>query len=596
MQISEKFESKVAEHQEQQNRYDATLRTFAIARTIVFILALVVFVYFINARAMMVAFALLFGLLFIFALLVRHYNNLKFKRDQQRFLVEINMEEIRRLENDYSGFDEGSEYVNSAHPYSTDLDIFGKHSIFQLLNRTSTYPGKQRLADYLLANKTPRDLSAVQKTVSELAKYPDLLAEYQALGRHNKSGKEDFENFQTWTTAEEKVQPTTWLKYVRWLLPLLFLILTVVVLVFSLTYYILLPSVIIHLLILGRFHRYASDVVDNTEHSVKLLQSYMRQIELLEQQSFEGRDLQQLKDTFYTGAKDARAEIKRLAYYFEQLQSRSNMLHVFFNVPMLLDIHWLWAIEGWMNKHREDLQSWFHSLAEMEVMISMAGHFYANSSWTMPTLSAEDYHLETQGLGHPLIHPSKRVSNDFGMSGTGQIVVLTGPNMAGKSTFLRTIAVNVVLAKIGSAVCAQSFSFNPNFSIYTSMRLADDLSESISSFYAELSRIKGLLDKLGRGEQVLFFLDEILKGTNSADRHKGSKALIRQLGKMGVSGFVSTHDIELGNLSTDMSGVHNFSFESEIKNDELYFDYKLRQGVCQSFNASTLMKEMGIEI
>jgi len=354
--------------------------------------------------------------------------------------------------------------------------------------------------------------------------------------------------------------------------------------------------VVVNLLLLLKYHKYASEVVESTGKSLKMLQSFRHHIELVIAQNFPKGALQELAGNFYKENHHANKEIKKITDLLEQLQARNNIFHIFLNIPLLLDIHWLLRIEQWQEKNAENVQRWFDTLAEFEVLISLAGQAFANENWTYPKFSTEPYLLKSEGLGHPLILTNQRVVNDFAINGKGEVVLLTGPNMAGKSTFLRTIGVNIIMAQIGGVVCAAEFIINPDVQVFTAMRIKDNLSESISSFYAELSRIKELLDLVEQGKPVLYFLDEILKGTNSADRHKGAVALINQLSTLNVTGFVSTHDLALGELSKDLEKVSNFSFESIISDGNIEFDYKIRPGICQSFNACELMRQMGIKV
>src|SRR5690606_31371401 len=207
----------------------------------------------------------------------------------------------------------------------------------------------------------------------------------------------------------------------------------------------------------------------------------------------------------------------------------------------------------------------------------------------------DPYNFNGKNLGHPLLKEQHRIDNDFSFNGKGSIIILTGSNMSGKSTFLRTLGTNAVLALMGGVVCAEDLKIGL-VRVFTSMRTVDSLEESVSSFYAELQRLKQLLESGDENQRTFFMLDEILKGTNSYDRHKGAASLVKQLHKLNVLGIVSTHDIELGNMSEKLPSINNYSFTSVVEKDEIIFDYKLHPGICQSFNASKLMERMGIEI
>jgi len=232
----------------------------------------------------------------------------------------------------------------------------------------------------------------------------------------------------------------------------------------------------------------------------------------------------------------------------------------------------------------------------LEALCSLAGFSYSNPHYVYPSIEDEKAYIKVRSLGHPLILNQERITNDLDLEKPGSIALVTGSNMSGKSTFLRTVGVNIVLGLCGAPVCAESAEIS-HVQLFTGMRTEDNLEEHVSSFYAELQRIQSLLKMVDQEETtILFMLDEILKGTNSKDRHKGAAALIRQLSKTNSFGFVSTHDLELGDLQQELSGVKNYSFNSRIEGDEIIFDYTLEEGLCRSFNASKLMEKIGINM
>lgn len=600
MQPEEFFKEQNRSHSERYEQLNRSALKVAYLRVVVFLLAIIGFVYFINSRELSLALAILFVFFLAFGLLVKRHNKLRFKRDQHDYLAQINNEELVRLENNFTSIADGVEFNVEDHAYSEDLDILGKNSIYQLLNRTTTFPGKELLAKRLLGQKSVSELAQYQKSVSELAQSPDFIQQYQALGRHVKADSDDYIRFNTWLFNPPIIIRIKAFQLLKYLLPAIIFIGTVVIALLSITYYWLLPIVIVNMVLLGKYHNYAKDVVDNTTASIAMLKSFEYHLALIESKQFTSEFLIELQKRFKTDAISARLEIKKISELLENLQARNNLLHAFINIPLLLDIHWLNRIENWQERNKVLVTNWFEALAEFEVLNSLAGQSFSQPAWVFPHTSSEPYLFQAKDLGHPMINENIRINNDFPnentVLGNGKVVLLTGPNMAGKSTFLRTVAVNLVLAKMGGAVCATQLSFNPEMEVFTAMRIKDNLSESISSFYAELSRIKQLLNKVNEGIPIFYFLDEILKGTNSADRHKGAVALIKQLIDLGVSGFVSTHDITLGEMAKEFDHVSNYSFESIIEGDQITFDYKIREGICQSFNASELMRQMGIKI
>jgi DNA mismatch repair ATPase MutS len=284
---------------------------------------------------------------------------------------------------------------------------------------------------------------------------------------------------------------------------------------------------------------------------------------------------------------------------FEKLDYRNNpYFAIFVGIPTLWDMHILNGLENWKAAHHAHLTEWLDLLADTEAMNSLAGHAFANPDYTVPQVKdSPEVTIVANGLGHPLIPAAKRISNNFAMQGTGKTILVTGSNMSGKSTFLRTIGLNLVLAQVGAVVSAGAFACSP-VRVFSSMRTQDSLEESTSSFYAELKRLRKLLLLADEQHQapVFYLLDEILKGTNSADRHRGAEALIRQLHAKKASGMVSTHDLELGEWGATETYIHNFHFRSDVENGQLHFDYRLHEGICRSFNASELMRMMGIAI
>ena len=256
----------------------------------------------------------------------------------------------------------------------------------------------------------------------------------------------------------------------------------------------------------------------------------------------------------------------------------------------------VFALEKWKEYNKQDISNWFKGLADMEAISSTGNLAFNHPEWVFPEFSNEDAVFESNELGHPLIPTDKRVTNSFSTKDVNQLNLVTGSNMAGKSTFLRSIGINMVLAMMGAPVCARQLTLSP-MKVMSSMRISDNLEESTSTFYAELKKLKEIIEAVNRNEKVFLLLDEILRGTNSADRHIGSKSLIKQLIHHKAAGVLATHDLELAKLAEIYpENIKNYHFDVQVTNEELYFDYKLKTGICQSMNASILMKKIGIEL
>jgi len=317
----------------------------------------------------------------------------------------------------------------------------------------------------------------------------------------------------------------------------------------------------------------------------------------IEKANFKSKLLRDLQNKYVGGHTRSSQTIKALKTILDRTDIRLNPL-VFLplNTFSFWDLQQVLILEKWKKENKEHIDDWFHSLSEMECLSSLANLSFNNPDWTTPKISEDHGTFIAESLGHPLILKEMLVTNSFSTEGSGGLSLITGSNMAGKSTFLRSVGVNIVLAMMGSAVYAKSFTVS-NMKVISSMRISDNLEENTSTFYAELKKLKEVIEAVYRSEKVFLLLDEILRGTNSADRHTGSKALIKQLIQHNAVGLIATHDLELAKLAEEFpSKLHNYHFDVQVTGDELYFDYKLKRGVCTSMNASLLMKKIGIEL
>lgn len=331
----------------------------------------------------------------------------------------------------------------------------------------------------------------------------------------------------------------------------------------------------------------------------KELETLSDSIHWIENKSFESSLLQHLKHTYsLSNGITASGNINALKKILDRLDYRLNpIVFVPLSIFLCWDLQQIFSLEKWKLKNQDQLAGWFSSLAQLEVLSSLGNLTFNHPAWIFPEVNTiSDNIFDSEELGHPLIQEEKRINNSFTTEGVGKINLVTGSNMAGKSTFLRSTGINIVLAMMGSTVCAKKLILSP-VKVMSSMRISDNLEESTSTFYAELKKLKEVIDAVYNNEKVFLLLDEILRGTNSADRHAGSKALIKQLIQHKAVGIIATHDLELAKLEAEYPGqLHNYHFDVQVANDELYFDYKLNGGICRSMNASILMKKIGIEL
>ncbi|WP_240543538.1 MutS-related protein [Spirosoma foliorum] len=542
-----------------------------------------------------------------FLILLKKHQSVRRERDLNHQLVFINQDEAARLKRQYLRPETGDLFGSPTHYYSGDLDVFGKHSLFRLLNRTHTYEGQSRLAAWLKAPSNPDAIRLRQQAVAELKPQLDWRQQLEALATIEETVGRSPDALVKWAMAETTPLPS-YLNAVRFLFPAITLGLFIAWLLGYVHGTAVLLGLAVHGLILSQTAAKAKEVSEQTFEISAALRAFQSLIKQAEQVKGDSVRLRAIREALTSKDRSASEAIGLLSRLTEGLNYRRNpYFFLLFGIATLWDVHYLFRLEGWRQQYGPDLSRWFKALGELEALNSLTGFAYAHPTYTTPDIVDDELLLDFTQASHPLLPPDRSVANSLTLSGAGQTILITGSNMSGKSTFLRTVGANVVLALAGAVVSAELFWCSP-VRVFTSMRTQDSLEESTSSFYAELKRLQtliGLTKQTASADQnrspqdrlpVLYFLDEILKGTNSADRHRGAEALIRQLHQTNASGFVSTHDLELGQLTDADNFVRNFHFQSDLQDGELVFDYKLRNGICESFNASQLMKAIGIEM
>ncbi|GAB3953076.1 MutS family DNA mismatch repair protein [Spirosoma harenae] len=569
----------------------------AFARLVWFVGSVAAIWLFIRLDQQLAAIAsLLIGIVGFLVLLKRH-QAARQKRDLNQKLAFINQDEAARLKRQYLRPETGEQFSSPTHYYSGDLDVFGKHSLFRLLNRTHTYEGQNRLTNWLKSPSAPDAVRLRHQVVAELKPQIDWRQEFEALAYVEETVSHSPANLVKWANAEITPLPG-YMAIIRFLFPAITLSLFIAWLAGYIPGTAVLLSLAVHGLILSQTSARAKEVSEQTFEISTALRSFRSLFEKAEQLKSDAIRLQAIRKALTSDDQSASEAIGKLSRLTEGLNYRRNpYFYLFFGIATLWDIHYLYRLEYWRKTHGPHLGRWFEALGELEALNSLAGFAFAHPSYATPDIVDDEFVLDFTAAAHPLLAPDRSVANSLKLTGSGQTVLITGSNMSGKSTFLRTVGANVVLALAGAVVSAERFWCSPVL-VFTSMRTQDSLEESTSSFYAELKRLQTLIQQTKQHNKipVLYFLDEILKGTNSADRHRGAEALIRQLHQTTASGFVSTHDLELGQLTDADNFVRNFHFQSDLQNGELIFDYKLRNGICESFNASQLMQAIGIEM
>ena len=533
-------------------------------------------------------------LLFIY-LVVKH-NRLK---DHHKYLYiyhEINEKALERFNGNWNKFkDTGLEFQEDHHPFSGDLDIFGQGSLFQYINTTTTYMGRQTLKKYLTEpSKNMEQINKRQEAVAELA---DKLAFRQRLtaeGLITPDRSDDNEDLYDFFKTKVEIYTKPWLIIGVRLFPVISIGFILLYFLEIVSYRIPFLTVLIQILIFRYQLKVRSNILDLVYKHEDGIKTYSKILYQIEKNHFKSNYLIELKDRLQDGSNTkAFEQIKRLGRIADQISNRSNIYFIPINVITLWDYQCMVALEDWKNQSGSLIETWLDTIGTFEALSSLANLRYDHPDWCFPKIVDQPYYIMAKDMGHPLI-TEDRVCNDFKIEDPTKVLLITGSNMSGKSTYLRTAGINMVLAYAGAPVCAKEFYCNI-FSIYTCMRVSDNLEKNTSSFYAELLRIKKIVDE-SKINNVFFLLDEVFKGTNSQDRHEGAKLLIKKLLDNKAIGLVSTHDLELGVLEKESDNkIKNYHFKEYYENNEIFFDYRLNQGVSNTKNALYLIGMIGID-
>lgn len=544
-----------------------------------------------------------------FLLLVKYHNRLFPRKDYQEKRLEVNRQELAALDQDTSAFDDGKEFADPAHPYTYDLDVFGPRSLFQYVNRTCTRLGREQLAGWMACHLDKREpILRRQEAVQELAAKPSFRQHFRILGLLNKGQAADRAELLEWAQSPVRYRNRNLLRR----LPHMVTAVNLLCLAGVVTG--VLPGNVWGVLWFGivvasfAFTRQITKVQSVYGQKLRILGTYAKLLQTMDDEPMEAPLLRAVKDKIGGDRRQASQAIRRLVKLMNELDQRNNyLMYTVLNGCFFWELWQIMRIEAWKEVHAGELPHWLEAIGEMDALCSLGTFAYNHpEGYSYPDILGDTntgtdntetpFQLVAETMGHPLIPHDRCVCNDIRMSRRPAFIIITGANMAGKSTYLRTIGVNYLLACIGAPVCAARMSLYPA-RLMTSLRTTDSLSDNESYFFAELKRLKSVIDRLQNGEQLFIILDEILKGTNSADKQRGSFALVQQLIRLRANGIIATHDLLLGTLKDRFPDcIDNFRFEADITGDELTFSYRLRPGVAQNMNACFLMKKMGIAV
>ena len=589
------YRSKGDSLKNEAERIRKRINMYSVIRLILFALVVFLCIRWLRPNPVFAALSSLtaFSLLILF---VRLSAGLSARKRMLAELIRINEEETGALEWKYDTFHPGTEYMDPEHPNTSDLDIFGKNSLFQYLERTGISRGRDQLAAWLSKASQADDITRRQEATGELCGELDWRQEFLATGRMSEESREDYIQLSDWLSRESFMAANSLYKSILIILPSLTLA-SLALAFFWLPYNIPVFLVLIQLGIVGANLRRINHHHNQLSRKFNLIMKFSSLIRMIEEKDFNAPYLKDLQAGLSSGGLKAGKQLHALGRLLVQFDRRLNMIMGFvLNGFLMWDLQCIMRLERWKTLNSLEVPRWFSILGEFDALNSFANFRFNIQDAVFPEISSGDTIIQAESLGHPLIPGKENIRNDLSISKPGEFMLITGSNMAGKSTFLRTIGVNMVLAGAGAPVLASRMIWKP-VRILTSMRVRDSLSSRESTFYAELKRLRMIIEELKTGEQVLVILDEILKGTNSRDKHFGSDMFIRQLVREDCMGLIATHDLELSRLEKEFpENILNYSFEVQINNQEFIYDYKLRRGVCQTLNATELMKQMGISI
>ena len=536
------------------------------------------------------------GSLLGFILLIRWYFQNQRKANLLRTLIRINQEEIAYVEQRaLSPFADGIDYTDTDHPFTFDLDVFGPGSLYQHIGRCGTQAGRDRLAA-LFREQDTSQISERQEAVKALIPALDWRQDFYVRGLLNSpAGGGEAAAFRDWLEAPAVYLKKHFLRVIMYLLPLITgMSLLAIILgygsaatsAFTILFLINLGLIGFHA---QRFKREFASL----DGISKLLLTYGQLLECVEKEDFDASYLKALRQQLFTEQVSASAAIQKLARVLRKFEAQSSpFVSVFANGLFLDALHTLIALERWKERYGKQIPAWIEVVAEYDTLNSLANFAYNNPDFCWPELSGTPA-FDLEAAAHPLIPAGQRVANTLSFT-PQRFVVLTGSNMSGKSTFLRTLGVNLLLCRMGAPLCAASAKVYP-MELFVSMKINDSLQSSESLFYAELKRLHRIVEQVKTGKITFVILDEILRGTNSNDKNKGTRSLIEQLAGFPSFGIIATHDLDIATMQENYPAfLTNQCFEVEIEGESISFDYTLKPGVCQKMSAVFLMEQMEI--
>ncbi len=595
IEISEVYREREAQFQMKLDRAQWESNLISMLRLIVFIVtALLLYKFVKDHDSVNSIITLVVGSVLFFLLVLRH-NDVAARIQNLTILKNINTKSIARVAGEWVSFaDDGEEFVEDEHNFTSDLDIFGPASLFQYLSAVYTRSGRDNLADKLRCSD--RDLAAIEKrqeAVKELSPQLAFRQDLEAAGQELKD--ENSHELLEWLRSKGAGKISAVQIAVIKLLPFISLFSLIIGELLFQNRVVATLLYAVQIILYGLYSKRSRNLFSKIETQKKNMFTYATLLNQIESTPFSAELLQdQKKRMVNSRGESACKSLKKLAGIVDRAELRFNpAVHFFVNIFTLWDLNCYFSALTWKENNRSSIHHWLQSIGEFEALSSLAQCAFDHPQWTFPTV-AEGMTFKAVDLHHPLIPENESVGNSFESDEQNQFSIISGSNMSGKSTFLRSLGITMVLAYCGGPVAAEEFSCGL-FNIVTSLRNADAVNKKVSTFYAELLRIRSMLDSVRRGEQTFILIDEIFSGTNSTDRVSGAFTVLKELYESHCIGMISTHDLELCSLSEEKEmSFANYHFREEYDANGISFDYKIRSGPSTSRNALYLMKMVGI--
>lgn len=502
---------------------------------------------------------------------------------------------LARIEDRWHGFgSKGERFRKPDHVYAEDLDILGEQSLFQLLSTARTRMGEEELAKWLLSPASIKTVLSRQKAVAELRNKVDFREELAVAGE-DIPAEFDPARLVEWAEGPEQLRNAT----VR-VAAMLLAIVAVVTIVLALWQKIYLPAAVVILIevaIHNRFRRQINYVIENVEGAGESLLLFSTLLRVLKKQRFDAELLKQLHSKISNDNDSAWHALKVFSTRVDWLESSHHMLIRVLNIPLLYELQIAFALESWRDRHGHKIRKWLNAITEIEALNSLAAYAYEHPADPFPEFVMNGpSQFVGEALGHPLIPSAKCVRNSVRLDSTTRVLLVSGSNMSGKSTYLRTIGMNTVLAMAGAPVRAKSLRLSP-LQVGSSLHVVDSLQTGRSGFASELDRLRQIMGMMNDRIPVIFLLDELLHGTNSHDRYLGGLALLKAFAAKGTIGVVTTHDLAITNVPPELNSLtKNVHFEDRVENGQMVFDYILRDGAVTRSNALELMRSIGLNV